>query len=95
MPGWVTFQPATLGQFSTGSDSAELAELFFENRAGLGEAFRVAASKRITSAGCLLEARTAIFEYLELFYNRRRRHSSLGYLSPVEFERRNQRLLAA
>lgn len=41
------------------------------------------------------EARTAIFEYLELFYNRQRRHSSLGYLSPVEFERRNQRLLAA
>lgn len=41
------------------------------------------------------EARTAIFEYLELFYNRRRRHSPLGYLSPVEFERRNQRLLAA
>jgi transposase InsO family protein len=41
------------------------------------------------------EARTAIFEYLELFYNRRRRHSSLGYLSPVDFERRNQRLLAA
>ncbi|MGD0291786.1 MAG: IS3 family transposase, partial [Candidatus Binataceae bacterium] len=41
------------------------------------------------------EVRTAIFEYLELFYNRRRRHSSLGYLSPVEFERRNQRLLAA
>jgi len=41
------------------------------------------------------EVRTAIFEYLELFYNRRRRHSSLGYLSPVEFERQNQRLLAA
>ncbi len=41
------------------------------------------------------EMRTAIFEYLELFYNRRRRHSSLGYLSPVEFERRYQRLLAA
>ncbi len=41
------------------------------------------------------EVRTAIFEYRELFYNRRRRHSSLGYLSPVEFERRNQRLLAA
>jgi putative transposase len=41
------------------------------------------------------DARTAIFEYIELFFNRRRRHSSLGYLSPVEFERRNQRLLAA
>jgi transposase InsO family protein len=30
-----------------------------------------------------------------LFYNRRRRHSSLGFLSPVEFERRNLQLLAA
>lgn len=34
-------------------------------------------------------ARTAIFDYLEVFYNRQRRHSSLGYLSPVEFERQN------
>lgn len=32
------------------------------------------------------EARTAIFEYVEGFYNRARRHSTLGYLSPVEFE---------
>ena len=28
----------------------------------------------------------AIFEYIEVFYNRQRRHSYLGYLSPVEFE---------
>jgi transposase InsO family protein len=41
------------------------------------------------------QARTAIFEYLELFYNRRRRHSSLGYLSPMEFEQRNLQPLAA
>jgi transposase InsO family protein len=40
-------------------------------------------------------ARTALFEYLELFYNRRRRHSSLGYLSPVEFERRDHLRSAA
>jgi transposase InsO family protein len=33
------------------------------------------------------QARAAIFEYLEAFYNRVRRHSSLGFLSPVEFER--------
>jgi putative transposase len=31
-------------------------------------------------------ARTAIFEYIEGWYNRQRLHSSLGYLSPVEFE---------
>jgi putative transposase len=34
------------------------------------------------------EAQTAIFTYIEGFYNRRRRHSTLGYLSPVEFEQR-------
>jgi putative transposase len=32
------------------------------------------------------DARRAIFEYVEVFYNVRRRHSSLGYLSPVAFE---------
>ncbi len=31
-------------------------------------------------------AKTAIFEYLETFYNTRRLHSSLGYRSPVDFE---------
>lgn len=31
-------------------------------------------------------ARTAIFEYLEAFYNRRRLHSSLGYESPANYE---------
>ena len=34
------------------------------------------------------EARSAIFEYIEIFYNRRRLHSTLGYVSPEEFERR-------
>ena len=31
-------------------------------------------------------ARASIFEFIELFYNRVRRHSSLGYLSPAEYE---------
>jgi transposase InsO family protein len=34
------------------------------------------------------EARSAVFDYIEIFYNRARLHSALGYLSPDEFERR-------
>ena len=33
--------------------------------------------------------RTAIFAYMEGYYNSRRRHSTLGFLSPNEFEGRN------
>jgi transposase InsO family protein len=33
------------------------------------------------------EARSGIFEYIEVFYNRLRRHSALGYVSPAEYER--------
>jgi transposase InsO family protein len=32
------------------------------------------------------EARACVFEYIEVFYNRVRRHSALGYQSPVEYE---------
>ena len=32
------------------------------------------------------EARQEIFKYIEVFYNRRRRHSTLGYKAPLEFE---------
>ena len=31
------------------------------------------------------EARTAVFEYIEGFYNRNRRHSTLGHISPLRF----------
>ena len=33
-----------------------------------------------------IELANAIFEYLEIIYNRQRRHSALGYLSPIQFE---------
>ena len=38
------------------------------------------------------EASRAVFEFIEIWYNRQRRHSTLGYLTPVEFE---QQLLKA
>lgn len=41
------------------------------------------------------EARTAIFQFVEGFYNPRRRHSALGYLSPAEFERRQARAVVS
>jgi putative transposase len=37
-------------------------------------------------------ARAALFQYIEAFYNQRRLHSSLGYLSPAEYERRTAAL---
>ena len=36
------------------------------------------------------EAKRDIFEYIEVFYNRQRRHSTLGYLSPMAFEERQK-----
>jgi putative transposase len=41
------------------------------------------------------EAKAAVFEYIEVFYHRIRRHSALGYLSPDQFEERYRSSLAA
>jgi transposase InsO family protein len=41
------------------------------------------------------QARSEVFDYIETFYNRRRRHSALGYLCPDEFERRQPGKMAA
>jgi transposase InsO family protein len=34
------------------------------------------------------EARSAVFAFIEGFYNPRRRHSSIGYFSPIDYEHR-------
>jgi transposase InsO family protein len=34
------------------------------------------------------EARADVFDYIKRFYNTTRRHSTIGYISPVEFERK-------
>ena len=46
------------------------------------------------------EMKAASFEYIEVFYNRTRQHSTLGYQSPIQFlkrweEKQNQEKLAA
>ncbi len=40
-----------------------------------------------TEFGTRAQATREIFEYIEVFYNRVRRHSSIDYVSPMEFER--------
>ena len=37
-----------------------------------------------------IELANALFEYLEIFHNRQRRHSSLGMLTPIDFETRRE-----
>ncbi len=41
-----------------------------------------------------LELANAIFEYLEIFHNRQRRHSALGMLTPIEYEHRQLHVVA-
>src|SRR2546426_12815533 len=41
-----------------------------------------------------VELANAIFEYLEIFHNRQRRHSALGMLTPIEFEDRQLHVVA-
>jgi putative transposase len=41
------------------------------------------------------DARRDVFEYIELFYNPKRKHTNNGMLSPVDFEIRQQKLNTA
>ena len=41
------------------------------------------------------EAKLAIFDYLESFYNRRRRHTALGMISPETYEQNHRHLTLA
>jgi putative transposase len=70
---------ASVGAPGTAYDNA-LAESFFASL----ETELIDRSAWLTHA----EASAAVFDWIERFYNRVRRHSALGYLSPAEFERR-------
>ena len=58
-------------------DNAVMESWFSTVQAELGEHF--------ASCG---EAKMELFDYIEVFYNQRRRHSTLGQISPADFERR-------
>lgn len=57
-------------------DNAVMESLFSTVKAELGEHFE---TNR--------DAKDKLFDYIEIFYNRKRRYSSLGYATPAEYER--------
>ncbi len=57
-------------------DNAAMESWFSTLKSELGERFESMAA-----------AKQRLFDYIEVFYNQKRRHSSLGYVSPAEFER--------
>ena len=60
-------------------DNAVIESFFSAVKSELGERFE--------SHG---EAKMELFDYIEVFYNQRRRHSTIGQISPAEYERRTQ-----
>ena len=59
-------------------DNAVMESFFSTVKSELGE--------RFDSHG---DAKMELFDYIEVFYNQRRRHSTLGQISPAAFERRD------
>ena len=60
-------------------DNAVMESFFSTLKSELGERFE--------SYG---DAKMELFDYIEVFYNQRRRHSTIGQVSPAEYERRTQ-----
>lgn len=48
-------------------------------------------NRRFKGRAARVQQRSALFEYIDVCYNRGQRHSSLGYLSPAEYEEKNFR----
>ena len=57
-------------------DNAAMESWFSTLKSELGERFE-----------SMAVAKHQLFDYIEVFYNQKRRHSTLGYVSPAEFER--------
>jgi putative transposase len=76
-----------LGEFGIACSMSGVAQCW--DNAPVESFFASLKRERDFPAGCTRdEARAIVFEYVELFYNPIRLHSSLGYVSPAEYERR-------
>jgi putative transposase len=58
------------------------------DNAAMESFFSTVKSELADRFGTLSEAKMKLFDYIEVFYNQRRRHSTLGQISPAAFERR-------
>jgi transposase InsO family protein len=76
----------SMGRTGTPADNAVI-ESFFDTMK-----LELLTGRRYRTRG---EAKAAIFEWIEVFYNRLRRHSTIGNVSPAEFERRYADQVAA
>jgi hypothetical protein len=68
-------------------ESAQFVSLAFDN--SVAESFFATLKKELVDRRSWpekAELRTEIFDFIEIFYNRRRRHSTLRMLSPVDYE---------
>ena len=63
-------------------------------RRGYPPEFRRKVLDLVEAGRPIAEVANAIFDYLEVFHNRQRRHSALGMLSPIEFETRQPTTVA-
>lgn len=79
---WGTGRPVVFSHgWPLSSDSWESQMMFLASKG-----YRCVAHDRRERYRTREEAKQEIFEYIEVFYNRIRRHSTLGYYSPAEFE---------
>jgi putative transposase len=97
-------RPVEFTQYASGAFRCRLREAgLLASMGSVGDSFDNAVAERCfaTLKGELVDrspwptraaARSAIFEYVEGWYNRRRRHSTLGYVSPADYERTHGRL---